>query len=73
MLIFFKPQLNIVLGRPTDKSITASVMFDQQVDFYVDYGTQTGSYTGKITTITVTANKPEEIYDLNLIISSLSY
>ncbi len=48
-------------------------MFDQQVDFYVDYGTQTGSYIGKINTVKALANKPEEIYDLNLIISSLSY
>ena len=62
----FSQKLNIVLGRPTDKSVTASMMFDQQVDFYVDYGTQTGTYTGKTITFSATANKPEEIDITNL-------
>ena len=30
---------NIVLGRPTDTSITASVMFDYATQYYLEYGT----------------------------------
>lgn len=36
---------NIILGRPTDSSITASVLFETNAVFYLVYGTQTGTYT----------------------------
>lgn len=37
----------IILGRPTDKSITPSIVFDMNVDVYVEYGTSSGQYTAK--------------------------
>ncbi len=35
---------NILLGRPTDESITANIVTDYDAEFYVDYGTVSGTY-----------------------------
>ena len=48
---------SIILGRPTDVSITVSILFDQNVDFYFVYGTQSGNYTDSTTVISNVANK----------------
>ena len=53
-------KLNIVLGRPTQNSITLSLLFDQNVDFYVEYGTQKGNYTLKSNSSSCQANIPLE-------------
>ena len=34
---------SIILGRPTDTSITASVMFDNSMQYYIEYGVQSGT------------------------------
>jgi len=34
-----------ILGRPTNSSITMSILFDQKVDVYWEYGTSIGMYT----------------------------
>jgi hypothetical protein len=39
--------LGIVLGRPTDSSIVASVMADPGTEVYFEYGTSPGTYTGR--------------------------
>lgn len=52
---------SIILGRPTNTSITASVLFDQAVQFYLEYGVQPGVYTGTTATISNTANVPNEV------------
>ena len=52
---------SIILGRPTDTSVTASILFNQSVQYYLEYGTQAGVYTNKSTTYKNTANTPEEI------------
>ena len=52
---------SIILGRPTDTSITASILFDQSVQFYLQYGTQTGVYTNTTNTINNTVNIPDEV------------
>lgn len=51
----------IILGRPTDKSITASVLFDQKVDFYIEYGTSPGVYPNKTSTITTLLKTPDKV------------
>jgi len=53
---------NIVLGRPTDRSITVSVMFPNYQDaVYLEYGTAPGKLTGKTETREhFTANVPYE-------------
>lgn len=68
----FSQKCNIILGRPTDNSITASIMFDQTVDFYIDYGTQTGTYTNKSSDFKAIINKPEEI-DINNLTANTKY
>jgi hypothetical protein len=54
---------SIILGRPTDKSITQSILFNQNVNFYVEYGTNPNSYTATSSTLNAIANIP---YNLEL-------
>jgi hypothetical protein len=35
---------NIILGRPTDTSVTISLLFDQNADYYIEYVTTSGVY-----------------------------
>ena len=35
----------IILGRPTDNSVTISIAFDQNVEYLFEYGIQSGVYT----------------------------
>ncbi|MEI6749501.1 MAG: T9SS type A sorting domain-containing protein [Bacteroidales bacterium] len=55
-----------ILGRPTDNSITVSVLFDQQVELYLEYGTIPGIYTSSTEIITNAINTPDEIELNNL-------
>jgi Secretion system C-terminal sorting domain/Calcineurin-like phosphoesterase len=52
-------QLNsIILGRPTDTSMTASIMFDQNADFYLQFGSQSGVYTDSTSVVSCNAGTP---------------
>jgi hypothetical protein len=57
---------NIILGRPTDTSVTVSSMFNQNSDYYFEYGKQSGSYTNTTAIYTIAANVPDEIDLTNL-------
>ncbi len=57
---------NIVLGRPTDTSITASIMYSQATVYYLQYGTTAGNYTKNTSTFSAAANVPDEININNL-------
>jgi hypothetical protein len=57
---------SIILGRPTDKSITASVLLDQNSDYYLEYGTATGIYGTKTVLYSGVATVPDEIEIPNL-------
>lgn len=78
LLLIFGPKLangqteNIILGRPTDTSITASILFSQAVVFYVEYGTQSGTYLHSTKTFNNVANTPSEI-DLNNLFPNTQY
>ena len=63
---FGQNNYDIILGRPTDTSMTASVMFNQPNQFYLEYGTQSGSYSQTTPTINTIANYPDEIVMRNL-------
>ena len=52
---------NEILGRPTDSSITMSVLFDQTADVYWEYGTNTGIYTATTATVVASLNVPLEV------------
>lgn len=57
---------SIILGRPTDVSITASVLFYYNANFYFVYGTQPGIYTDSTIVLSNTANNPFEVDIQNL-------
>lgn len=51
---------NIILGRPTNTSVTASILFDQAVQYYFEYGKQPSTYTSISPIYNTTAGKPDE-------------
>lgn len=69
----FSQNKTIILGRPTDKSVTASILFDQKVNLYLEYGTKTGVYPNTTATINNFANVPDEIDMSNLIADTKYY
>jgi hypothetical protein len=64
---------SIILGRPTDNAITASILFDQNVEYYLEYGVQSGTYTNVTTTYNNVANVPDEIDITNLMSNTRYY
>lgn len=62
----FSQYYDIILGRPTDTSMTVSIMFDQSVNYYIEYGKTAGTYTVQSTTFNSTLNVPDEITLRNL-------
>lgn len=57
----FAQTKSIILGRPTDKAITISAYFDQNVEFYLEYGTKTGEYAAKTANILNKAKTPNHV------------
>jgi len=54
-------QHSIILGRPTNTSITASILFDQNIQYYLEYGIQSGNYTNTTSNFTNVINVPDEV------------
>ncbi len=52
---------NIILGRPTNNSITASVMTAPNYSYFAEFGIQTGNYTNKTDTFHQISIYPTEI------------
>ncbi len=52
---------SIVLGRPTDRSVTASLLSDAELDAYLDYGVSAGGYTSRTAPIKLSAGQPTEV------------
>ncbi|MFM2360548.1 MAG: hypothetical protein RLY16_2541 [Bacteroidota bacterium] len=63
---------SIILGRPTDTSITASIVFDFGCQYYIEFGQSTALYTRTTQTFTHVANIPDEI-DLNGLTANTRY
>lgn len=57
----FAQGYNIILGRPTDTSITASILFDNNTTFYLEYGLSSGTYTKQTSNFNALAGVPIEI------------
>lgn len=57
---------SIILGRPTDKAITANILFDENVEFYIEYGKSNSVYEAAIPVKRNTANAPDEVEINNL-------
>jgi len=56
----------IVLGRPTDSSITINALSNDQLEAYFEYGTQSGVYTNQTATSVIEAAVPFEETIANL-------
>lgn len=52
----------IILGRPTNQSITISILMDRNCQGYIEYGIQTNKYTNKSKTATFPAEQPVELF-----------
>lgn len=65
-------QYDIILGRPTDTSITASIMFYQNTEVVVEYGTQPGFYNQFSPSFTLQTKLPNDI-DLRLLTPNTKY
>lgn len=63
---------SIILGRPTNTSVTASILFNQGVNYYIEYGTQPGIYTTTTTLFNNVSNVPDEI-DIDGLIPNTQY
>jgi hypothetical protein len=63
---------SIILGRPTDSSITASILFDQNVEFYFEYGIETGNYQNQTLMMANSANIPD-VLDLHELLPDTKY
>lgn len=50
-----------ILGRPTDSSVTASVAAYTPQEFYLEYSTKEGHYTGKVVLENLAANETREV------------
>ncbi len=55
------PPYSLLLGRPTDVSVTVNAILDQDGEVYFEYGTASGSYTsGQTGVLSATAGEPVE-------------
>lgn len=64
---------SIILGRPTDNSITANILFSYPAEFYIEYGTSSGTYTTTINTINNVPDVAEDVDINNLNIDTKYY
>ncbi|MCX6250931.1 MAG: T9SS type A sorting domain-containing protein [Bacteroidetes bacterium] len=62
-----------ILGRPTNSSVTMSILFDQQADVYWEYGIASGDYTVVTDTLVAAVNVPLEADFTNLITNNKYY
>ena len=64
---------SIILGRPTDKSVTLSILFDQNTDYYIEYGTVPGVYGKTTINYIAKANVPDELELIGLNVNTKYY
>jgi hypothetical protein len=48
----------ILLGRPTNHSVTANILSDENMDVWFEYGVASGAYSGHTGTFTVKSDTP---------------
>lgn len=68
----FTQTKSIILGRPTATSVTASIIFDQNVTYYLEYGTQSGIYSTATSIYNNVLNVPDEV-DINNLLPNTQY
>jgi hypothetical protein len=65
-------QYDVILGRPTNNSITVSVMFYQNTDLIIDYGTQPSNYSQSSPSYSLQTKLPNDI-ELTALNSNTKY
>ena len=63
---------DILLGRPTDHSITASILFHDPMEHHIGFGTSPGAYSGTTPTITNAPGTPDEV-EINGLVPDMLY
>lgn len=63
----------VVLGRPTDKSVTANVLFDQSVVLKVEYGTSSGVFSTSTSEVNLLTNEPKAVVLSGLVANTRYY
>jgi len=56
----------IILGRPTNTSITANILTDKDMDVYIEYGTEASVHTNHTDIVQCPSKKPMEVVIDNL-------
>jgi hypothetical protein len=64
---------NIVLTRPTNESVTASIIMETNGSAYIEYGTSQGNYTLQTAPISVSAGVPAKIIIDGLVSNTLYF
>ena len=62
----------IILGRPSNNAVTASILFEQAVQFYIEYGDQSGAYSNTTVSATAVAGKPV-VVDITELVADKKY
>jgi hypothetical protein len=63
---------SIILGRPTNTAVTASILFNQNVQYFLEYGTVSGNYPTSTSTFSNVLNVPDEV-DLSNLVANTKY
>lgn len=53
---------NVILGSPTNNSITASIILEKDAEGFIEYSTVSGNYKNKTSIFKTTSSEPLEIY-----------
>jgi len=70
--LIFGQTFTELLGRPTDSSVTMSILLDQQSEVYWEYGTISGIYPNTTDKFTASQNTPLE-FDFTQLIPNTKY
>ncbi|MEI7429587.1 MAG: metallophosphoesterase [Betaproteobacteria bacterium] len=54
-------RLNVILGRPTDTTVTASIVSMEVREAFIEYGTAQSNYTRRTSTLNLPANQPIQV------------
>ena len=69
----FSQPHSIILGRPTDTSMTASILYESSQEFYLEWGTQNNNFPFQSIHFTPTRGVPMEIDIRNLVPNTRYY
>lgn len=65
-------KFNIISGRPTDSVVIASMAFEQNVEYYIDYRKQSANHSSIPYTHTNMASIPDEL-DIGQLLPNVRY